>query len=101
MHFSVCIHTIIASVFYLTEEVSLLLSLDKTGQVAADHQVRVIQHGIEPTSGGQERLDTQDTMLRSQNTWNVFDKKIRQDQNNSKNDEPNLLDAYYVCCIQT
>lgn len=52
-----------ASVLYLTEEVTLLLSLREAGQVAADHQVRVIQHCIEPTSGGQQGLDTQDTMF--------------------------------------
>lgn len=52
-----------ASVLYLAEEVSLLLSLGEAGQVAADHQVRVIQHSIEPTPGGQQGLDTQDTMF--------------------------------------
>lgn len=39
-------------VFYLAEEVSLLLSLGEAGQVAADNQMRVIQHRIKPTSGG-------------------------------------------------
>ena len=48
-------------VLYLAEEVSLLLSLGEAGQVAADHQVRVIQHCIKPTPGGQKGLDTQDT----------------------------------------
>ena len=62
-------HTIISSAFvsaivlYLAEEVSFLLSVDETGQVAADHQVRVIQHGVEPTPGGQQGLNTQDTTL--------------------------------------
>lgn len=50
-------------VFYLAEEVSLLLSVGETGQVAADHQVRVIQHRIEPTSGGQKGLNKQDTLF--------------------------------------
>lgn len=60
-------HTIISSVFvsaivlHLAEEVSFLLSVDETGEVAADHQVRVIQHGVEPTPGGQQGLNTQDT----------------------------------------
>lgn len=48
---------------YLAEEVSLLLSVGEAGQVAADHQVRVIQQGVEPTPGGQQGLDTQDTLL--------------------------------------
>lgn len=54
---------VFASVLYLAEEVSLLLSLGEAGQVAADHQVRVIQHGIEPTPGGQQSLDIQDVMF--------------------------------------
>lgn len=47
------------SMLYLAEEVSLLLSVGEAGQVAADHQVRVIQQGVEPTPGGQQGLDTQ------------------------------------------
>lgn len=59
-----CIYFLVfASVLYLAEEVSLLLSLGEAGQVAADHQVRVIQHGIEPTPGGQQSLDIQDIMF--------------------------------------
>lgn len=50
-------------VFYLAKEVSLLLSVGEAGQVATDHQVRVIQHRIEPTSGGQKGLNTQDTLF--------------------------------------
>lgn len=60
-----CIYYVLvfAGVLYLAEEVPLLLSLGEAGEVAADHQVRVIQHGIEPTPGGQQGLDTQDTMF--------------------------------------
>lgn len=38
--------------FYLAEEVSLLLSWGQVGQVAVDHQVRVIQDCVEPAPGG-------------------------------------------------
>lgn len=54
---------VFASVSYLAEEVTLLLSTGEAGQVAADHQVRVIQHCVEPTPGGQQGLETQDTIL--------------------------------------
>ena len=46
--------------FYLTEEVPLTLPFEETREVAADHQVRVIQDCVEPAPGGQECLDTQD-----------------------------------------
>lgn len=45
--------------FHLAEEVSLLLPRGKAGQVAADHQVRVVQDRVEPTPGGQQSLDVQ------------------------------------------
>lgn len=65
-------------VLYLTEEVSLLLSLHEAGQVAADHQVRVIQHCIKPTPGGEQGLDTQDTMFKYGTTFvaNITDLKM-------------------------
>lgn len=49
--------------FYLAEEVSLLLPGGKAGQVAADHQVRVVQDRVEPTPGGQQSLDAGGTGL--------------------------------------
>ncbi len=58
---------VLAVVLYLAEEVPLLLSLGEAGQVAADHQVRVIQHSVEPTPGGQQGLDTQHTMFTALN----------------------------------
>lgn len=45
--------------FHLAEEVSLLLPRGKAGQVAADHQVGVVQDRVEPTPGGQQSLDAQ------------------------------------------
>lgn len=45
--------------FHLAEEVSLLLPRRKAGQVAADHQVGVVQDRVEPTPGGQQSLDAQ------------------------------------------
>lgn len=52
-----------ASVLYLAEEVSLLLSVREAGQVAHDHQVSVIQHCIEPAPGGQQGLHAKDTLF--------------------------------------
>lgn len=53
--------------FYLAEEVSLLLPRGKVGQVAADHQVRVVQDRVEPAPGGQQGLDAQgDTVIASE-----------------------------------
>lgn len=49
--------------FHLAEEVSLLLPRGEAGQVAADHQVRVVQNRVEPTPGGQQSLDAQDNMF--------------------------------------
>lgn len=61
---SVCIYVLLfACVWYLAEEMALLFSLSEAGQVASDHQVRVIQHGIEPTSGRQQGLDIQYTIF--------------------------------------
>lgn len=54
---------IFACVLYLAEEVSFLLSLGEAGQVAADHQVRIIQHCIKPTPGGKQSLYEEDTMV--------------------------------------
>lgn len=39
----------------------LLLSVDQAGEMASDHHVRVIQHGIEPAPGGQQSLETNKT----------------------------------------
>lgn len=52
-----------ACVFHLAEEVSLFLPRGEAGQVAADHQVGVVQNCVEPTPGGQQSLDAQDNML--------------------------------------
>lgn len=49
--------------FHLAEEVSLLLPRGEAGQVAADHQVGVVQNRVEPTPGGQQSLDAQDNMF--------------------------------------
>lgn len=48
---------------HLAEEVSLLLPRGEAGQVAADHQVGVVQNRVEPTPGGQQSLDAQDNMF--------------------------------------
>lgn len=48
---------------YLTEEMPLLLSFCEAGEVTSDHQMRVIQHCIEPTPGGQQCLYTHETMF--------------------------------------
>lgn len=42
--------------FNLAEKVTFFLSLCETGQVAADHQVRVVQHGVEPAAGWEKSL---------------------------------------------
>lgn len=53
--------------FYLAEEVSLLLPGGKVGQVAVDHQVRVVQERVEPAPGGQQSLDAHsDTVIVSE-----------------------------------
>lgn len=52
--------------FHLAEKVSLLLSRGEAGQVAADHQVGVVQNRVEPTPGGQQSLDAQDNMFIAQ-----------------------------------
>ena len=41
---------------HLTEEVSLFLPLTQTGQVAAHHQVRVVQDCVKPAASGEESL---------------------------------------------
>lgn len=57
--------------FHLAEEVSLLLPRGEAGQVAADHQVGVVQNRVEPTPGGQQSLDAQDNMFIVQHYWTL------------------------------
>lgn len=41
---------------YLTEEMSLLLFFEKAREVTVNHQMRVIQHCVEPAPGRKQRL---------------------------------------------
>ncbi len=41
---------------YLAEEVTLFLPVGDVRQLAVDHQMSVIQHGVEPAAGREESL---------------------------------------------
>lgn len=55
---------------HLAEEVSLLLPVGQAGQVAVDHQVSVVQHGVEPAPGGQQGLEAQGAGDYNRLQWN-------------------------------
>lgn len=62
--------------YYLTEEMSLLLFFEKAREVTVNHQMRVIQHCVEPAPGRKQRLHVHKTGFKRLNMLVVKEKII-------------------------